>query len=157
LSRHAFLIGGRTQKILQRICYSKTCGICKQNWKKAGLSKDEIANQTLKGELLPDSTHRCPRNFNGTSKSMEAQAALSLVEKIHTTGDCCVSELIIDDDSTLCSHLHHPFQLLLDHGIWTDKKKIGPKINLVITSLTTASSPSTSGKLSHSWQTQPIV
>jgi len=72
-SGHGFLIGAYTNKIIDRTCYSKSCCTCKRNWKKQGLSCEEATKGEILGEIKSNiEDHRCPRNFNGSSKSMEA-------------------------------------------------------------------------------------
>jgi hypothetical protein len=59
-SGHGLLVGGLTRKPLAMEVKSKLCSIC-FHWKKK--------HEDLELEPIPD--HRCPKNHNGTSASME--------------------------------------------------------------------------------------
>ena len=63
-SGYAFIIGGRSKGIIGMILYSKAC------WK-----FDAAENRGEESE-----EHEFPKNFEGSSKSMEASAILNMVE-----------------------------------------------------------------------------
>ena len=63
-SGHALIIGGRKKGIIGMVLYSKACRKCESAEKK--------------GEEAEE--HEFPKNFKGSSKSMEASAILKMVE-----------------------------------------------------------------------------
>ena len=91
-SRHAFIIGGRVKGIIGIFLYSKDCRKCNT------------------AEKIGEETEECdfPKNFEGSSKSMEASAIYMMVE------DACYNRFIIidvivrDDESTIKAVLNHP-------------------------------------------------
>jgi len=104
-SGHAFFVAGHTKKIVSRIGYAKGCCICQRRWKKEGISIEEATKDDNIGELTWIATdHRCPRNFNGSSKSMEARAAVSMTTTMFGLDDCCIDVLLTDDDATTRSN-----------------------------------------------------
>jgi len=135
MSGHAFLVGANSNKILRRIVYSKSCCTCVQ-WNKKGTSSPDdgeppstpdTSNEIL-GELQNDhKDHHCPHNFRGSSKSMEAHAAVACVTALFKTGIAYVFEIVGDDDSSVRANLRHSFQALIDAGIWANKKTCWPK------------------------------
>ena len=66
MSGHCFYIGCRTKKIISSHVTSRKCKIC-DNAKKRGEAP---------------TYHECPRNYEGSSKGMEAQNALHLLVKL---------------------------------------------------------------------------
>ena len=94
LSGFAFLIGCKSKKIIAAQISSKKCNIC--------------AKCFAKGEPVPED-HKCPRNHEGSSKSMEADAALQLIKKIFReyAGRIYVKVIVSDDDSTMKAILKH--------------------------------------------------
>ena len=54
--------------------------------------------------------HKCPRNYHGSSKAMEADAALAAYEDLHrmSNGTVTIGHIIADDDSSMRSLLKHP-------------------------------------------------
>jgi len=63
----------------------------------------EVTNKNdPSGEIPPDnsSTHRCPKNYKGTAKSMEACAVVSMVTQMYDAGKNVIDILLTDDDST---------------------------------------------------------
>jgi hypothetical protein len=68
LSGHGLMIGARTNRVVASQNYSKVCLIC-----------DLHSNATTKNTTpeVPVRAHECPRNHEGSSKGMEAKAALS--------------------------------------------------------------------------------
>jgi len=77
-SGHAFLVGTLTGKIICHTVYCKEgCRSCEKKWKKNGISKVVATKDEQPGKLpFIEKDHCCPRNYNGTSKSMEARSAL---------------------------------------------------------------------------------
>ena len=94
VSGHAFFVGCFTKKILMAQITSKKCNIC--------ISAD-------KRNVSPPE-HVCPRNYEGSSKAMESDAALSMVKKLHTDsqGKVYVRALVTDDDASLRAIVAHP-------------------------------------------------
>ncbi len=129
-SGYAFLVGCFSNKLLWRICYTKGCATCHLKWKKQGVSVDDATAANELGELGRVKTdHRCPHNFKGSSKSMEARGALSMVIAMFNLGKNYISRLLTDDDSTTCSNMRHPFHELVKLGIMkpkTDKETDWP-------------------------------
>jgi len=100
-SGHGFLVGGYTNKVIKWICYSKGCRYCVNAWKKQGITRAEATKDKPMGELTNITTsHRCPRNYNGTAKSMEASGAVSMITALYNDGKDLLSTLVGDDDST---------------------------------------------------------
>ena len=63
-SGHAFIVGARSKRIIRMVLYSKACRKCDAADKRGEESEE----------------HECPKNFEGSSKSMEASAILKMVE-----------------------------------------------------------------------------
>ena len=93
LSGHSFLIGAHSKKIVDSHITSKMCSTC--------------SSAEAKG--VEPISHDCPRNLEGSSKAMEAYAALSLVKKLDERSDSklYVEALVTDDDSSIRSLLSH--------------------------------------------------
>jgi len=88
-SGHGFLVAAYTNKVIKRVCYSRNCASCKHEWKKqkmtaAEATKDELPREVDNGKIT---THRCPRNYNASSKSMEARGAVSMLTSLYKTTD----------------------------------------------------------------------
>ncbi len=50
----------------------------------AEATKDELPREVDNGKIT---THRCPRNYNASSKSMEARGAVSMLTSLYKTTD----------------------------------------------------------------------
>ena len=100
VSGHGMMIGGKTCKIVNGLVLSKRCSICK---------KPEDPN--VPDIPIKERDHDCPRNFDGTSKAMEAEAALRLCirakERKYTVGI-----IVSDNDSTMRAVLKHSYKEL---------------------------------------------
>ena len=92
-SGHMFFIGAITKKVVHYKLFSKKCNICQWAKKK---------NQQPR-------PHPCPKNFDGSSKSMEAIAAHNLIESLYllSRGSVYCKEIVADDDSSMKSHCSH--------------------------------------------------
>ena len=91
-SGHAYYIGVRAGNVVAMVVYSKKCTIC------------DIA--IAMGEE-PMEHEDCVRNYRtGSSKAMEATAALELILMLHGKG-ISVEHIVSDDDSTMRAHLRH--------------------------------------------------
>ena len=98
ISGHAFFVGGHSRKIVSCKVTSKQCSTC----------------QAAEGKGISPIDHECPKNHEGSSKSMEADGALHLVKELDKRGkdDCGVSKLFVeafvtDDDSSIRAILSH--------------------------------------------------
>jgi len=58
---------------------------------------------------------------------MEPHRAVACVTVLFNTGIAYIFEIIGDDDSSMQANLWHPFQALIDAGIWADKKHVGQR------------------------------
>ena len=84
-SRHAFIIGARSKGIIRMVLYSKACRKC-----------DAADNRGEESE-----EHECPKNFEGSSKSMEASAILKMVEDSFLNRFFVIDIIVSNDDSTM--------------------------------------------------------
>ena len=87
-SGRAFIIGGRKKGIIGMVLYSKDCRKC-----------DSAEN---KGEDAEE--HECPKNFKGSSKSMEAAAILKMVEGAYYNRFFIIDVIVSNNDSTMHRH-----------------------------------------------------
>ena len=78
--------------IIGMVLYSKSC--CKCN---AAEKRREEAEE-----------HECPKNFKGSSKSMEASAILKMLEYAFYNGFFIIDIIVRNDDSTMRYVLKHP-------------------------------------------------
>ena len=91
-SGHAYFIGVCCGKVVQMLVYSKTCTKC---------DIDLVMSEA------PMDHDDCPCNYkNGSSKVMEASAALDMILELHTLG-VRVKCIFSNNDITICNHLHH--------------------------------------------------
>ena len=93
LSGHCFFVGSKTRKIVKGLVTSKKCKTC---------SLAEAKNESPR-------THECPRNYEGSSKAMEADGALTLLKDLFRSTDKKVflEYICADDDSSMRSLLRH--------------------------------------------------
>jgi prolyl oligopeptidase PreP (S9A serine peptidase family) len=90
------LIDVETGKVIAMRVYSKQCRKCciyaKTGWM--------VENFPL---------HNCSKNYEGSSKGMEAKAALEMVKEIfeNQSIQACVSEMVLDDDASTRALLSH--------------------------------------------------
>ena len=94
LSGHMFVLEGYLKEILERCLYAKTCRTCTNAEKK---KRDPRA-------------HKCPKNYAGSSKAMEAQEALQLVKDLWQVPKAWVKRVVSDDDSSIRSILCHSYK-----------------------------------------------
>jgi hypothetical protein len=118
LSGHGLMIGHCTNRV-----------ICFQNFSKACL-KCELHHKKMKKLQTPDvpvKSHHCPKNYEGSSKGMEAQAALDCVMKIwgHEGVRAFIDVICLDDDATTKAYLAHCFADLDARGIPRPTNKKG--------------------------------
>ena len=99
----SLMLGGMTKKILHKHVCGKLCSVCKSpqsSQKDSKMSSKHARN------------HRCPLNYEGTSKGMESAAAVECVRELfHCTTDfkdcppAFVDVIISDDDSSTWANL----------------------------------------------------
>jgi hypothetical protein len=118
MSGHGLMIGNRTKTVVAFQSYSKACGVCERHEKK--IQKDGTPN-------LPVNEHHCPKNHTGSSKGMEAKAALDCVHQIWTHDEIAafVEIICIDDDASTKAYLCHCFFDLDAKGLPRPKNKKG--------------------------------
>jgi hypothetical protein len=75
--------------------------------------------------------HRCPKNFEGSSKSMESKGAIDLLTQAWNAGSkgnkYYVAALVGDDDSTTRAVCQHSLQEKLDSGKFGNEKDFWPR------------------------------
>ena len=91
---HAFIIGERSKGIIGMVLYSKAFRKC-----------DAVEKRREEAE-----EHECPKNFEGSSKSMEASAILKMVEDAFYNRFFIIDVIVSDDDSTMRAVLKHPYK-----------------------------------------------
>ncbi|XP_071141460.1 uncharacterized protein [Mytilus edulis] len=82
-SGHCSMVGPETGKILNYSVRSKDCRVC---------SRAESRNESPR-------EHACYRNWEGSSKGMEADMVIEMVKDVQSKG-CTVDALVGDEDST---------------------------------------------------------
>ena len=111
-SGHAFIIGGRKKGITGMVIYSNACRKCESAEKK--------------GEEAEE--HECPKNFEGSSKSMEDSAILKMVEYAYYNRFFIIDVIFSDDDSTMQDVLKHPSIGVRGQFLKTSKGKLDVQI-----------------------------
>lgn len=111
----SLMIGAYSKKIIQRHVCSKVCRVCDEATRRA--------NKKLKqtNDVVSKPLHRCPKNYEGSSKGMEAHAAVISVNRFYEWSarriDCTpafIHTTISDDDSTTWANLQQSFTLRLE-------------------------------------------
>ena len=102
LSGHGLMIGECTKRVVAFQTFSKVCRKC------------QIHHKKMKERQTPDvpvRKHHCPQNYSGSSKGMEAEAALCCVKKVwqHEFIDAIVLVICIDNDASTKAYLAHCF------------------------------------------------
>jgi hypothetical protein len=124
LSGQNMLICCLTKLILGVVCLSKTCAACNGNDHpdvdevpeipniEDADDEDEEEEVAVKSArmLEPARGHRCPKNFQGSSKAMESIAAAKLVDQAYQMGRIYVKTVVGDDDSTTRAVLQTDWQ-----------------------------------------------
>jgi hypothetical protein len=100
---HGLMIGNAMKKVVEFHNYSSTCGFCQQHSKK--IDKQEMPNL-----LVPD--HSCPNNYTGSSKGMEAKAALNCVNQVwsHAYIEAFVSIICLNSNASTRAYIGTPAQ-----------------------------------------------
>jgi hypothetical protein len=121
LSGQGLMIGHQTKWVVACHNYSKACLVCKRHLK---------VMQKNKTPDLPVCQHLCPRNHEGSSKGMEARAALECVNKVWGSTEIrsFIEVICIDDNASTRAYLKHSFEDLDALGLprpatKTDKPK----------------------------------
>ena len=91
-SGHAFIIGARSKGTIVMVLYSKACRNCDTAEKRREEAEE----------------HECSKNFEGSSKSMEASAILKMVEDSFYNRFFIIDVIVSNDDSTMQAVLNHP-------------------------------------------------
>ena len=89
-SRHCYLIGKQTCKIIACVVFCKVCRVCQ-----AAERKNKKVKQ-----------HTCMKNYEGASKSMESDAILRMCIKA-PDNVYYIGTIISDDDKHMRAHLKH--------------------------------------------------
>jgi hypothetical protein len=102
LSGQGLMIGYRTKRVVAIQNYSKVCNICQKHSR--AMEKNETPDVAV-GE------HNCPRSHEGSSKGMEAKAALECVNRVWSESDTrAFTDIIcIDDGASTRAYLSHSF------------------------------------------------
>jgi hypothetical protein len=118
LSGHGLMIGNRTKNVVAYQAYSKSCGVCERHSKK-------MLSQTTINSSTPD--HRCPKNHTGSSKGMEAKAALDCANKVwlHSEIAAFIELICIDNNALTKAYLQHSFEDLDSNNLPCPKDKNG--------------------------------
>ena len=90
ISGHGFLLGGNSKKIINYKCMSKYCRKC---------FAAKRTNQKIE--------HECPKNHEGSSKSMECEGIFRMVKEAYYKHGYTCGTIVCDDDSTMTSNLKH--------------------------------------------------
>lgn len=83
---HGLLIRARTKKVLDSVVLNKKCSICEKHYSQVG-SYNDVKN------------HKCMKNYEGTSKSMEAEALVTMLQRAPEKHSVSICTIISDDDS----------------------------------------------------------
>jgi hypothetical protein len=102
LSGQGLMIGYRTKRVVAVQNYSKVCSICERHSK--AMAKLETPDVAV-------SQHNCSRNHEGSSKGMEAKAALECVNRVWSMSETSafIDVICIDDDASTRAYLSHCF------------------------------------------------
>jgi len=118
MSGHAFLVNANSNKILKQIVFSKSCCMCTRRKKKDPELAAKRATEPMGILLMKGKDHRCPRNFKGSSKSMEPKGAIALLTDLFNAGIALVAELVVDNDCSTKANAHHSFKAKIEERIW---------------------------------------
>jgi hypothetical protein len=105
-----------TKNVVNFQNYSSACGFCACHMKKTANTNAPV----------PD--HQCPKNYTGSSKGMEAKAALDCVNQVgssHADIEGFVSMICLDDGASTRAYLQHSFANLDDKNLPHLKNKKG--------------------------------
>jgi len=91
---HALLIGARLKLVLDSAVFNKKCGLC---------TKYEKRIASLHN--VPE--HDCVKNYEGSSKAMEAAALVKMISRAPDEKGISICTVISDDDSNARSKAKH--------------------------------------------------
>ena len=97
LSSHSLYLAGYTQLPVALMILAKYCATCD----KAGYKEHD---------------HKCPKNYNKSSKGMECHAVVLLAIHMWDKYRCLIRLLVIDDDSCMMANMKHSIQEKIDAG-----------------------------------------
>jgi hypothetical protein len=103
LSGHAAFYGQQTRLVIALAIMSKRCTTC-----------DKAHELERK---VPE--HNCPKNHEGSSKSMEPLAAVKLLKFIFYNSHSYVRLMVMDDDSSTVANCRHSYAEKIKAGIMT--------------------------------------
>jgi hypothetical protein len=92
------IVGNKTLKCIAVACMSKRCQKCEGD-------KDHLPEM-------------CSKNYEGSSKGMEALGALRNVMGLFGTNNVYVREYVMDDDASTKTILKHSYKTLIDAGLF---------------------------------------
>eukprot|EP00957_Ditylum_brightwellii_P201589 15326311-Ditylum_brightwellii.AAC.1 len=81
LSWYTFMIGAQSSNIIDAVVSAKECAKCKAAKKKNMLAKK----------------HKCPKNYNGSSKATEDDAAFVLTQRLYDEKSVLVQKIVADN------------------------------------------------------------
>jgi hypothetical protein len=90
---HSALIGSKSGKCLAYSVKTRHCRLCETA---------EKQNKEVK-------KHRCYRNWDKSSKSMEPAMGLEMVEELENSQSCRVGTITMDNDATTMSHINSKY------------------------------------------------
>jgi hypothetical protein len=136
---HGLLIGALSKKVLDSVIFNKKCAVCTKNNNK---KKD----------------HDCVKNYEGSSKSMEASALTKMLIRMPDEKGVSICTIITDDDSNGRSksrHIHNGGVLPLNveepafRADPSHRKRVFARAIYNLSSLPTKKSAVTKGLASH--------
>jgi hypothetical protein len=83
---HGLLIGAISKKVMDSVIFNKKCGVCTKYKNQRGSTQDIR-------------THLCVKNYDGSSKSMEAAALTKMLTRMPEEKSVSICTIISDDDS----------------------------------------------------------
>ena len=104
-------VGVHTGKVCDTRLSINRCQMCekikvyKEKIEKGKARKKESNIQKFKTKMSKIKTHRCLKNFWGTSKAMEADSIVRLVRNFPKKRKAYIRALVMDDDATTPAHL----------------------------------------------------
>ncbi len=87
---HALMVGALTKKVVDSVVFNKKCALCTKTHR----------------ETHRERKHRCVKNYEGSSKSMEAAGLVKILTRMQERG-VSVCTIISDDDSNARAKAQH--------------------------------------------------
>jgi hypothetical protein len=87
-------MGARSKKVLDSIVFNKKCGLCTKHERKHGT-------------LTNVRRHVCVKNYEGSSKAMEAAALVKMISRIPEEKGVSICTVISNDDSNARAKARH--------------------------------------------------